>query len=330
MTIFASAEAFQAKFRAGLAATLALPDVTPGQLVLVLANAIMLGDEHLVEQVRLLAEPWLAKIPETMPESAVVEDVQVLRLALLAGDPLALSQRRTTAAGWQIQLNRLRGFRPHRAAGSRATTLHRPFDSAGFSFERVPHEAYAHVDFCGQSVALFFNKYPFEPYHTVVVPDVAGRHPQILRQSDHELAWELQTALAPILPNVATGYNALGTFASVNHLHFQTVISDQNLPLMHLPELSAYPISVRQYHTSAAAWHQIDELQQANQPFNLVYAPGRVIVIPRRFQGSYEQADWVSGFAWYELAGSFIVSDEAQYHRLTDAAILTQLRAATG
>jgi hypothetical protein len=46
--------------------------------------------------------------------------------------------------------------------------------------------------------------------------------------------------------------------------------------------------------------------------------------MPRRFQGSYQHADWTGGFAWYEMCGGMTVSGEADFLTLNDAAVVAE------
>jgi hypothetical protein len=240
MNPFSSADAFRQVFHSGLDRLLAQPRPTPAQLVLVMANAIMLRDQALLERVHQLASPHLNPGPAAAEPG---EDVQILRYALGAPDPFALIHHRTTPAGRLLQFNELRARRPKREAGAAATTIHRPFEPDKFNFTRIPDESYWQGESQGRGLSLYYNKYPFEPYHTSIVLEPTAGHEQFLR------------------------------------------------------------------------------LQNANQPFNLAYAPGRSVVIERKFQGSYDQPAWNTGFAWYEFSGALILIDQLAYASLTDAQI---------
>jgi hypothetical protein len=248
------------------------------------------------------------------------EDAAVLQAILAATDPLSLIHYRTTRTGWHLQLNELRSYRPKRAAEAAATTIRRPFDAAKFNFNRVPDEAFWTGTWQGHNLACFYNKYPFEPYHVVLVPEPEAGQEQFLRPADHDTAWEVSQSLSHVEPGVVVAYNALGAFASVNHLHFQMIFGGHDLPILSA-DLANYPILVHEHRQPEAAWREIHQLQTANQPFHVLYAPGRILVLPRRFQGSYEQPEWTTGFAWYELSGNIILVNAPAFESLTDAQI---------
>jgi hypothetical protein len=318
MNPFSSADAFRQVFHSGLDRLLAQPRPTPAQLVLVMANAIMLRDQALLERVHQLASPHLNPGPAAAEPG---EDVQILRYALGAPDPFALIHHRTTPAGRLLQFNELRARRPKREAGAAATTIHRPFEPDKFNFTRIPDESYWQGESQGRGLSLYYNKYPFEPYHTSIVLEPTAGHEQFLRAADHQFAWNFLNGLAASQPKLILAYNSLGAYASINHLHFQMVSQGARLPLLTAADPRTAPVPVTIHTTAAATWQHLDRLQNANQPFNLAYAPGRSVVIERKFQGSYDQPAWNTGFAWYEFSGALILIDQLAYASLTDAQI---------
>ena len=65
------------------------------------------------------------------------------------------------------------------------------------------------------------------------MPDRQRCLPQYLVWEVHEYTWRLVQHLGKSLPGVRVGYNALGAFASVNHLHLQLFVRQQPLPIEH-------------------------------------------------------------------------------------------------
>jgi diadenosine tetraphosphate (Ap4A) HIT family hydrolase len=305
------------QFQQGLEKLIAAPELSVSRLVLVAINAIILHDAQLLSRVMQKAQLYL-----DAPQSDE-EDQAVLRFIAQAPDPLNLIHYRQTPEGWQLQLNELRAHRPGRSASQPATTIHQSFDAAKFNFTHVPGEVFWTDQQSGTSISYAYNKYPFEPYHTLVIPDPPARREQFLRASDHDLVWKLCQTLGQSEPNIVLAYNALGAYASVNHLHFQMILDGSKLPL--LRSRTSYPIPIEEYNDPIAGWTRLDHLQQTNQPFNVLYTPGHLLIITRHFQGSYSEPAWTSGFAWYELAGSFIVDGQASFEAIADSQIVNAL-----
>jgi hypothetical protein len=69
-------------------------------------------------------------------------------------------------------------------------------------------------------------------------------------------------------------------------------------------------------------------LHAANTAYNLLYRPGLLYIIPRRFQGSFADADWMTGMGWSDLAGEFTVIDYDRFQQLSSEQFESQLRAA--
>ncbi len=320
--ILSSTTSFHSVFIKGLISILELPDPTPEQLVAVTTSAIALGNHTLLDRARKLITPRL----QSTAINTSSEDFQVLRHIFAASDPFALVHHRTTPAGFGLQYNELRSFRPRRESTTATPTVHRPFEPAKFNFTHISGERYWQGSFGNKLLACYYNKYPFAPYHTSLVPDPDSDHEQFLTQPYHELAWNFLQALAGEQPKAVLGYNSLGSYASINHLHFQLVADGHKLPLLHSKNLTTYPIPVTEHQNIQTAWRQIAHLQATQQPFNLIYSAGRMIVIERQFQGTYPQPNWTTGFAWYELCGGIITVSEDAFDRITDDDITTALQ----
>jgi diadenosine tetraphosphate (Ap4A) HIT family hydrolase len=314
-----TAQQFHDAFHAGIESLLKAASPSASQLVLALAHAIMLEDRALIARVRPLAQPYLHRDPDS-------EDEQVLQFALTQPDPLALIRRRTTPGRWTLQLNELRTRRPLREGVAAATRNHQPFDPAKFNYSKLAHEIFWQAEIAGQTAAFYYNKYPVQPYHTLIVPDPVAGKEQFLQRAVHDLAWQLAAHLRLAFPELALGYSSLGSNASVNHLHFHLVPDARPFPLLS-QDPAGYLIPVHEHRSPDSAWAAIDELQRTNRPFVLIYTPGRMLLIPRRFQGSYEQPTWTHGFAWGELAGGIIVHGTEAFATITDADIEAAIRA---
>jgi hypothetical protein len=60
------------------------------------------------------------------------------------------------------------------------------------------------------------------------------------------------------------------------------------------------------------SWELIDKFHHHNQPYNLLYRPGRCYILPRKMQGSESVAPRVRGAGWIEECGVFNVSEHAE------------------
>lgn len=295
-----------------LHAIISTPDVHANHLVLAAANAIMLHEPHLFEAVRQRAQQVNAINP------AGTDDEHILSYIFSVSRPFNLIHHRVTTHGWPVSFNEFRALRPTRDAVRSINALHKQFDPKSFNFNVVPREAFWRGTFRHRRVSLFYNKFPIERYHSLIVPDPEARQEQFLEPADHALAWDAQAVLSRHQPRLVIAYNAHGAGESVNHLHFQIVPSTSDLPLMRKSVQEHYPIPVAEFSSPEAAWRHIHRLQSENRAFNAVYLPGRALIIERAFQGHYQTPSWTNGFGWYELMGGILTLDERAYRSLTD------------
>jgi hypothetical protein len=134
---------------------------------------------------------------------------------------------------------------------------------------------------------------------------------------------------------VGLGYNAYGAFASVNHLHLQLFVRDRPLPAealdwAHNGGETPYPARCEAFGEVEAAWRRLDALHELEEPYNLLYRPGRLYLWPRLRQGTYTPAPWATGHAWYEMAGGATVFTRDDYERLDADAIRGELARTSG
>ncbi len=245
----------------------------------------------------------------------------------------ALKQTEQRNAGpWEVQFNQLRAFRPLRNSQRPMTAIHAPFDAAAFNFNRsfMQQETIASGNLLGHHVDLYYNKYPFVEMHSLLVPDRERCMPQFLFEDTHYYVWQLVEHLSETLPGVRVGYNALGAFASVNHLHLQMFVRQQQLPVehsfwVHNGGVQSYPVECRVFEDPQTAWREIAELHEQNEAYNLLYAPGRLYCLPRRKQGGFDLPEWSSGFSWYELCGGMITFSHQDWLALDEAGIEADL-----
>ncbi len=331
---FDSLETFQHAFTSGLSALLQKGGLGP--FILVCANASFdkrieeATAEGLAALFKSLSAEYVDALSNGKPINVVEEDLLVfLKLHAVGFERLQATETRQ-AGPCEVQFNQLRSFRPKRITTQVPQSLHMPFDEAGFHFNKpfMQKEAFWAGKLNNRHATLYYNKYPFADFHGLLVPERESCLPQFLTEAHHCYLWEVTQELAGTLDGVGFGYNSLGAFASVNHLHFQMFVKPAGLLVMnadwqHNGGKTPYPTSCAAFDTPAAAWEYLSGLHEKNTPYNLLYSKGLLYVFPRKKQGCYTQPDWTSGFAWLEMAGGMITFNRESYVNL-DQEIISQ------
>merc|ERR1712118_139120 len=75
---------------------------------------------------------------------------------------------------------------------------------------------------------VFINVSPIEYGHLLLVPSLTESLPQVVRPQDLNLA--LHMAAAADNPFFRVGFNSLGAYATINHLHFQGYFLPHSFP----------------------------------------------------------------------------------------------------
>lgn len=294
-----------------------------GVFILVLANSIM--DPELRERLTAGLEARFKALTTEPPEATGDDSVVFEKLRGIGWRAIGPVRRRAVG-DFELQLNRLRGLRPARNAAARMDSVRKPFDPQGFHFAKpfLRKETFWAGGLLGTQASLLYNKFPFLPLHGLLVPELGQGHPQFLAERWHRYVWELVQLIGATLPGVGIGYNAYGGSASVNHLHFQLFARPDPLPVdaaywAHNGGDRDYPSGCLRHDDADSAWRQLDGLNRADRPYNLIYRPGHMYCLPRCFQGAHERAEWNEGYAFYEMAGGLTVFDQARYEALTVA-----------
>jgi len=320
--IFDNPNVFHNAFADGLAEMLENDGL--GVYILVLANASY--DPSIFEtlQPRLVSRfDELANVFQNGMEDAP-DDVQVFeRLMKIGLDQLHVREYRQLGP-WQVQFNQLRSFRPPRMSDVRVDSLSLPFNTQGFHFNKafLQKEILWEGLLQGNHCRLLYNKFPFVDHHCILVIDPDKNRPQFITPEAHQYIWRLCESLAPALPNVGFGYNAYGAAASVNHQHFQMYMrSDGGYPVenncwQHNGGEDKYPIACYKQGESDAAWQFIESLHESNTAYNLLYRPGLLYVLPRRMQGHFEYAGWLTGIGWADVMGEVTAFNRKDYERV--------------
>lgn len=333
---FSSLPSFQRAFTAGLSGLLQKGGLGP--FILVCANASFdrrvqeATADALASVFRELSREYVGAFADGKPVQAVEEDLLVfLKLHAIGFERLKPTEMRH-AGPWEVQFNQLRSFRPKRIASQVPPGLRVAFDEAGFHFNKpfMQKEAFWAGELCGREATLYYNKYPFTDFHGLLVPERESCLPQFLTEAHHHYLWQTALELARTLPGTGFGYNSLGAFASVNHLHFQMFVKPAGFPVMqgdwqHNGGKLAYPAQCAAFDTPDAAWAYLSELHLDDVPYNLLYSAGRQYVFARKKQGTYAQPDWTGGFSWHELAGGMITFNRDDYENLGEQDIAHEL-----
>ena len=253
------------------------------------------------------------------------DDVLVfLKLALIGFERLVPLQSRRDGP-WQMRFNPLRALRPPRASSQAFEGLRRPFSRTGFHFNKpfLARELLWEGELAGKPARLFYNKFPFARLHGLVVPEPQRELAQCLTPELHAWAWD--ACAQSRVPGLCLGYNSQGAGASVNHLHFQSFVQDEPLPVQaarfaHNGGPAAYPLPCRRFDDPSDAWLEIERLHRMNLPYNLVYRPGSMHCVPRLPQDSDALHAQSRGYGWSEMAGAVTLYSREAYDALDASA----------
>jgi hypothetical protein len=324
-----STRQFQQHFVQQLARLLQYDEL--GVFILVLANASM--DRQIYQMLQAALEikfryfqQLTARFDDFPPDDLSVFR-QLHKLGMENIQPLQIRQ----LDSWRLQYNQLRSFRPARNSDKTIGSLLQPFDRSAFHFNKtfLAREIIWKGQLDHLDLTLFYNKFPFADYHALALIDAASEKPQYLQQQDCE-DMDLLLRRLSHLQGIGFAYNSLGAYASVNHQHWQMILSQQDYAVelqrwRHNGGEIDYVLDVSGFDSVSAAWLEISALQSANQAFNLLLRPHRIYLIKRRKQGECAVQSWNTGPAWAECAGQFTLSSLADFRQLQAAQIEQQL-----
>jgi hypothetical protein len=337
MAFFKSEQAFLDAYRRKLALLLhergSAADFGLSAFILVCANAYF-DHEILAELNNDLRKAFLSvreKYFRLLAEGHILnernsEDLLVfLKIALVGLEQLRVAEFKQLDE-WTLQFNHIRSFRPQRAAARHVASIDIPFNENAFHYDAAlcQRESFWSGLLMDKQVSLLYNKYPFARLHALMLPEPEKKLKQYLDREYHAWAWQVTQTLAEDLPGFGMGYNSLGTFASVNHLHFQTFIQPHGMPVAnavwkHNGGEREYPLGCRVFDKWEDAWQWMEQIYKQNTTsFNLLYTPGKVYGFERKRQGTYRHTPWTSGFAFYELSGNMITFSREDYTMLTN------------
>ncbi|MDX2503620.1 MAG: hypothetical protein QNL62_03975 [Gammaproteobacteria bacterium] len=325
--LFTSKEQFRHLFEQGLVKLLDYDGL--GIFILVLANASF--DQHvhdytytaLLNKYHQLSEKYTFLLQDGQLLTEPEDDILVfLKLMAMGIDKVSQTEFRHTGQ-WELQFNHIRSLRPARNSKNMIEGIRLDFNPNDFHFNKpfLQKECFWSGMMKGKNLEVFYNKFPFARFHSLLVPEKEACLPQYLSRDYHEYICQVTENIAQKLPGVGIAYNSYGAFSSINHLHFHLFIKDHPLPVMnpvwtHNGGNKVYPTQCEVFQSVEQAWNFIDRLHEQEISYNLIYLPGKVFCLPRKHQGSYPDASWSSGFAWYETSGGFTTFNHTQFMEL--------------
>jgi hypothetical protein len=336
MSIFISESAFWDAYRRKLALLLReeenAPDFGLGAFVLVCANSYFNSEvlsalkpdlQQSYERLRALCADFL--LHGRLFDDRYAEDFLVfLKMALVGLENLQITEHRQVGH-WNVQFNHIRSFRPQRAAGHPVASIDLPFSDSLFYYHPriLERESFWCGELNGKNACLLYNKYPFARLHSLLLLKPERKLRQFLDAEALAWAWETVGSLSASLPGFGLGYNSLGTFASVNHLHFQTFIDPHGMPVMmshwrHNGGAVEYPLPCLVFEDWRLAWDWMEEIHRRDKTsYNLLITPERIYGFERRRQSTYSHSKWTSGFAWFEVTGNMLTFSRDDFYNFT-------------
>uniref|UniRef100_A0A8C6SL69 GDP-D-glucose phosphorylase 1 n=1 Tax=Neogobius melanostomus TaxID=47308 RepID=A0A8C6SL69_9GOBI len=140
--------------------------------------------------------------------------------------------------GYVAQLNVQRGI--ERRKPQEILSIQQEFNGKQFNFNKInPEEIICEMVQCAESstihqsspgkMLVLVNVSPLEFGHCLFVPDPLQCYPQVLTKFAVEVG--IETIFLSSSPGFRMGFNSLGAFASVNHLHLHGYYLDHELAL---------------------------------------------------------------------------------------------------
>jgi len=245
---------------------------------------------------------------------------------------------------YKLQYNEVRGYRPKRHATANTIAIDQPFDKNKFHLgkKEVEPGIFQSEDMNGIKMDFIINRYPFAPYHFLLVPERKKNHNQYLdpKNDRHILdaSWSLVKELGK---GAMLGYNANGAHASVNQLHFQGFMylrswqlpiekTLMNMDLKRSQPLDKYLPGGRWISKTDGIDGLCDAIAEMNArskkehlSYNFSLKPQGIAFFPRRHQSHPEyltvlqKTDFTTGLAFFEMHGEIIcpIKDISLYRR---------------
>lgn len=265
--------------------------------------------------------------------------------------------------GFIAQLNEGRHLKK-RPTEFRVDQVLQPFDPSKFNFTKAAREELLFCFECGSELqdgeffteaavgdgtnAVIINVSPIEYGHVLLVPKIVDQIPQQIDTDSLELA--LNMAVEARNPFFRLGYNSLGAFATINHLHFQAyylavpfpversrtslLVSRKKNKGVKISELTGYPVKGLVFESAdnlqelaLAVGKCCCILQDKNIPFNLLIADcgSLVYLFPQCYaekqacgKVNMELLETQVNPAVWEISGHIVLKRKEDYERASE------------
>ncbi|KAG9449520.1 hypothetical protein H6P81_009485 [Aristolochia fimbriata] len=268
--------------------------------------------------------------------------------------------------GFVAQLNEGRHLKK-RPTEFRVDRVLQPFDQKKFNFTKVGQEEVlfmfqesddgetryypnAPAGSCESPNVVAINVSPIEYGHVLLIPRVLDCLPQRIDHDSFLLA--LQMAVEAANPYFRLGYNSLGAFATINHLHFQAYYLSVPFPVEKAPteqitnlegksdtevkisKLLNYPVRGLVFEGGKTLKHLADAvsdacvwLQSNNVPYNVLIADDgkKVFLFPQCYaekqalgEVSQELLDTQVNPAVWEISGHMVLKRRKDYEEASE------------
>ncbi|XP_009127029.1 GDP-L-galactose phosphorylase 2 [Brassica rapa] len=254
--------------------------------------------------------------------------------------------------GFIAQLNEGRHLKK-RPTEFRVDKVLQPFDANKFNFTKVcreellfQFEADMPLDVDNSPNVVAINVSPIEYGHVLLIPRVLDCLPQRI---DHKsLLLALHMAVEAANPYFRVGYNSLGAFATINHLHFQAYYLAMPFPIekahslkitttndgVRISKLMSYPVRGLLFEGGNSIKELSDDvsnasvcLQNNNISFNILISDSgkRIFLLPQCYAEkqalggvSSELLDTQVNPAVWEMSGHMVLKRKKDYEGATE------------
>ncbi len=188
-------------------------------------------------------------------------------------------------------------------------------------------------------ITINVNYAPILPGHSILIPDPSARRPQHLTPAalkDAQLVIELSSS-----PSFWVGFNSLGSWASINHLHFHAFdYPGAEMPVQRatrqelraadpkIERLTNYPLRALVISEPdpkerlAAASRFVSVLQEDDVPHTLLLNRDEAYVFPKsRDRGELT----ATGAGYFETGGEIFLGDRSVYEDIDEATLWKEL-----